>query len=143
MRWRAECSRSSGRAGGSSARWAVPEIALLRRAIRDELGERGFAMPGDDPAWYPTTEEFTRLYSVAGFVDIQAERIERPTDLPAGIADWVRTFRSGLFDMVMVPEWERDEIAAAIENAWLGRPAQSDGIYVADYVGCDLDARPG
>ncbi len=113
---------------------AAGNLALLRQAIRDELTARGYALPADDPAWYPTAEEFSRLYSVAGFVDIRAERIERPTDLPGGVANWVTTFRSGLFDMVMVPEWERDDIAAAIVGRVAGVLRKPDGSFFADYV---------
>jgi SAM-dependent methyltransferase len=109
-------------------------LALLRRGLRDELTERGYKLPDVDPAWYPGIEQFTRLYCVAGFTAVCAQLIERPTPLPGGIADWVRTFRSGLMDMAMVPEWERDDVAAATEarlSAELGRP---DGSFVADYV---------
>jgi SAM-dependent methyltransferase len=113
---------------------AAGNLALLRLAIRDELAARGYVLPADDPAWYPSAEEFSRLYSVAGFVDIRAERIERPTDLPGGVANWVTTFRSGLFDMVMVPEWERDDIAAAIEGRVAGELRKPDGSFFADYV---------
>ena len=52
----------------------------------------------------PTVDEFARIYAAAGFTGIEARLIERPTDLPDGIAGWVRTFRSGLLDVAMVPK---------------------------------------
>ena len=108
-------------------------LAILRRGLRDELSERGYQMPAQDPAWYASVEEFTRLYLVAGFEGIRAELIERPTPLPGGVAQWVTTFRSGLLDVAMVPEWERGDIAAAVE-ARLAPVLLRDGIWCADYV---------
>ena len=90
-------------------------LATLRRALRDELTARGYAMPAQDPAWYAGVEDFTRLYCLAGFDEIRAELIARPTPLPGGVAAWVKTFRAGLMDVAMVPEWERDDVAAAVE----------------------------
>jgi SAM-dependent methyltransferase len=109
-------------------------LAILRGGIRAELAERGYTLPAEDPQWYPAAEEFTRLYCVAGFNDVQAQRIERPTDLPTGIQGWVKTFRSGWFDVAMVPEWERDEVAAAIEARLAGELRRENGTYFADYV---------
>jgi SAM-dependent methyltransferase len=109
-------------------------LATLRRALRDELTGRGYEMPAQDPAWYASVEEFTRLYCVAGFSAIRAELIARPTPLPGGIADWVKTFRAGLLDMAMVPEWERDDLALAVEARVAPALRQPDGTFCADYV---------
>lgn len=120
--------RFAGEMGGEG------NIALLRGAIRAELTGRGYALPDTDPQWYPGVAEFSRLYATAGFADIRAERIERPTPLPAGIAAWVKTFRAGWLDQAMVPEWERDEIGRAVERRLEGVLRQADGSWVADYV---------
>ena len=109
-------------------------LATLRRGLRDELTTRGYQMPDRGPAWYASVEAFTRLYCVAGFCEVHAELIERPTPLPGGIADWVRTFRAGLLDMAMVPEWERDGLAAAVEARVAPALRQADGTFCADYV---------
>ena len=60
--------------------------------------------------------------------------LPRPTPLPGGVADWVKTFRAGLLDMAMVPEWERDELAAAVEARVAPALRQADGSFCADYV---------
>lgn len=108
-------------------------LQRIRQGLREELTARGYAMPERDPAWYAGVEEFTRLYHVAGFERIAAELIPRPTPLPGGLADWVRTFRAGLMDVAMVPEWERDDIAAAVE-ARLAPHLLAEGVWCADYV---------
>src|SRR5215210_4005067 len=85
--------RFAGEMGGEG------NIAALRGAIRAELSERGYEVPADDPQWYPSCEEFVRLYACAGFTGIQAHLIPRPTPLPSGVAAWVKTFRAGWLDV--------------------------------------------
>lgn len=119
--------RFAGEMGGAG------NLAAIRSALRDELEGRGYPMPDQDPSWYPDVEEFRRLYTVAGFCSIHAELVARPTPLPSGVTGWVRTFRSGLMDVAMVPDWERDSIAGAVEQR-LPQLRQADGSYCADYV---------
>jgi SAM-dependent methyltransferase len=120
--------RFAGEMGGEN------NVAVLRRGVREELQARGYSVPAEDPQWYPGVEEFVRLYGCAGFVSIQAQLIPRPTPLPAGVAGWVKTFRSGWLDVAMVPEWERDDIAAAVEGRCRPFLQQPDGSWTADYV---------
>jgi SAM-dependent methyltransferase len=109
-------------------------LAALRQALRDVLTERGYAMPEQDPAWYAGVDGFTRLYCIAGFTEVRAELIARPTPLPGGAADWVKTFRAGVMDVAMVPEWEREDVAAAVETRVAPALRRADGIFCADYV---------
>ena len=120
--------RFAGEMGGEG------NLALLRAGLRAELAERGFAQPETDAAWYPGIEEFVRLYACAGFTNIQALLIARPTPLPGGLGPWIRTFRSGWLDLAMVPEWERDDIAAGVERRLADALRQPDGSWTADYV---------
>ena len=123
--------KAGGRFAGEMGGYG--NLSAIRNALRAELDARGFEAPAQDPSWYPDVEEFTRLYCVAGFCDVQARLIERPTPLPSGVAGWVRTFRAGLLDLAMVPEWDRDALAEAVE-ARVPQLRQSDGTYHADYV---------
>lgn len=109
-------------------------LLTLRTALREELTARGYAMPDQDPSWYAGVDEFTRLYLTTGFSDIKAELIPRPTPLPGGAADWVKTFRAGVMDVAMVPEFERDDIAEAVEVRVAPKLRQPDGSWNADYV---------
>jgi SAM-dependent methyltransferase len=121
-------SRFVGEMGGEG------NIAALRRGIRDELKARSYPIPDEDPQYYPGREEFVRLYERAGFVDIEARLIPRPTPLPSGVAGWVKTFRAGWLDVARVPAEARDEVAAAIEARLRPVLLKPDGIWVADYV---------
>jgi SAM-dependent methyltransferase len=109
-------------------------IRTLRDGIRAELTERGYPVPAEDPQWYPGVEEFSRIYGRAGFVDIDAKITPRETDLPHGVAAWVRTFRAGWMDAARVPEDEQAGVAAAVERRLAPQLQRPDGSWFADSV---------
>ncbi|SEM50023.1 Ubiquinone/menaquinone biosynthesis C-methylase UbiE [Sphingomonas gellani] len=109
-------------------------VRTLRHALRDTVVAMGHVPPADHPQWYPSVEEFRRVYAAAGFEDIDAELIDRPTPLASGAAAWFRTFRVGFLDASGVPEEQREtlaEQAAAIAEPGL---RAADGTILADYV---------
>jgi hypothetical protein len=101
-------------------------LTRLRQALDDVLVARGFGPPTYAANWYPSVEEFTTIYEQAGFRDIEARLIERPTPLEHGVAAWVTTFRAGWLDRAGVPHEERQAIADAV--------AERVGSNIADYV---------
>jgi trans-aconitate methyltransferase len=112
--------RFAGEMGGEG------NLATLREALDDVLVTRGFGPPTYAANWYPSPEEFIAIYERAGFKDIDARLIERPTPLEHGVAAWVTTFRKGWLDRAGVPEEERAEIGSAV--------ADRVGSSIADYV---------
>ena len=112
--------RFAGEMGGEG------NLAVLRQALDDELVARGFGPPTYAANWYPGVEEFVALYEGAGFRDVDARLIERPTVLDHGVAAWVLTFRAGWLDRAGVPIEERQTIADAV--------ADRVGTDLADYV---------
>ncbi len=112
--------RFAGEMGGEA------NLARLREALDEELVARGFGPPTYAANWYPAPEEFIAIYEQAGFKDIDARLIERPTPLEHGVAAWVTTFRAGWLDRAGVPHEERQAIANAV--------ADRAGTDVADYV---------
>jgi len=76
--------------------------------------------------WYASAQEFADVYEAAGFTQVDARLIDRPTPLDHGVAAWVTTFRKGWLDRAGVPNGERGEIAAAV--------ADRIGTNIADYV---------
>ena len=112
--------RFAGEMGGQG------NIARLQEAVDEEMILRGYVPPADGKNWYPSPEEFAAVYEAAGFVQIDARLVDRPTPLEHGVAQWVTTFRRGWFDRANVPEEERTEIGEAV--------AERFGSDVADYV---------
>ncbi|TVV73780.1 class I SAM-dependent methyltransferase [Sphingomonas solaris] len=109
-------------------------IATLRAALYAELEARGYALPDGAPQWYPTPAAFTAIYAAAGFVDIEARLIPRPTPLPTGVTGWLRTFRVGFMDSAHVPDAEQPAVAQAVEDRLAPAFRQPDGTWIADYV---------
>ena len=109
-------------------------IAILRSGIREELTLRGYSVPPADPQWYPGVAAFSRVYASAGFSELEARIIPRQTDLPNGVAAWVRTFRAGWMDAAGVPDDEQAEVAAAVERRLAPKLRRPDGSWFADYV---------
>ncbi|MFC7536909.1 class I SAM-dependent methyltransferase [Sphingomonas sp. GCM10030256] len=100
--------RFAGEMGGAG------NLARLRAALDQELVERGFGPPTYAANWYPGVEEFAAVYEQAGFRDIEAQLVERPTELEHGVAAWVTTFRAGWLDRAGVPLAERPAVAEAV-----------------------------
>jgi trans-aconitate methyltransferase len=112
--------RFAGEMGGEG------NLEKLREALDEELIIRGFVPPVEASNWYASPDEFATIYETAGFREIDARLIERPTPIEHGVAAWVTTFRKGWLDRAQVPEEERAEIGAAV--------ADRVGSNVADYV---------
>ena len=112
--------RFAGEMGGEG------NLRRLREALDAELVARGYPPPLESSNWYPSVEEFADIYEAAGFDEIDARVIERPTPLPNGVGQWVTTFRRGWLDRAGVPEEERAAIAQAVAET-----VASDS---ADYV---------
>jgi len=112
--------RFAGEMGGEG------NIAKLRNTLDEELIIRGYVPPVEASNWYPSPDDFASVYEAAGFRDVDARLIERPTPLGHGVDKWVTTFRKGWLDRAEVPEAERAEIGTAVADKF--------GSNVADYV---------
>ena len=112
--------RFAGEMGGEG------NLKKLREALDEELVIRGYVPPVEAGNWYASPDEFAAVYEAAGFREVDARLIERPTPIEHGIAAWVTTFRKGWLDRSGVPEAERPEVAAAV--------ADRVGSSIADYV---------
>ena len=112
--------RFAGEMGGEG------NLETLREALDEELIIRGYVPPVESSNWYASPDEFAAVYEAAGFRQIDARLIERPTPIEHGVAEWVTTFRRGWLDRAQVPDNERAEIGAAV--------ADRVGSNVADYV---------
>jgi SAM-dependent methyltransferase len=112
--------RFAGEMGGDG------NLEKLREALDEELIIRGYIPPVEASNWYASPEEFAAVYEEAGFSEIDARLIERPTPIEHGVAAWVTTFRKDWLDRAQVPEGERADVGAAV--------ADRVGSNIADYV---------
>jgi SAM-dependent methyltransferase len=112
--------RFAGEMGGEG------NLNRLRDSLDEELIIRGYVPPVEASNWYASPEEFASVYEAAGFREVDARLIERPTTIEHGVSEWVTTFRRGWLDRAGVPEGERAEIGAAV--------ADRVGSNLADYV---------
>jgi SAM-dependent methyltransferase len=112
--------RFAGEMGGEG------NLKKLRDALDEELIIRGYVPPVEASNWYASPEEFAAVYEAAGFEQIDARLMERPTKVDHGVNEWVTTFRRGWLDRAQVPEAERAEIGTAV--------ADRVGSNIADYV---------
>ena len=112
--------RFAGEMGGEG------NLLNLRETLDAELIARGYPPPLESSNWYPSVDEFADIYEAAGFEQVDARLIERPTPLPNGVGEWVTTFRRGWLDRAGVPDEERADIAEAVPD--------SVGSDTADYV---------
>ncbi len=125
-------------------------IAAIRTALLAVLCREGVVVLGDGTAaaqevparsmppdqYYPTAAEYAEVLAEAGFAEVRAELVPRPTPLAHGMVAWLATFRGGLMDTLGVHGARR---AAVFEQtAELLRPAlcsEFDGdSWWADYV---------
>ena len=113
-------SRFAGEMGGEA------NLKKLRDALDEELIIRGYVPPVEASNWYPSPEEFAAVYEAAGFEQIDARLIERPTPIEHGVAQWVTTFRRGWLERAGAPEVEHADIGTAV--------ADRVGSNIADYV---------
>ncbi len=112
--------RFAGEFGGKG------NIARLRAALDAELVARGYPPPLESANWYATPQEFAAIYEAAGFTDVDARLIDRPTPLEHGVAAWIMTFRAGWLERAGVPRDEWDDVATAV--------AERVGVPEADYI---------
>lgn len=109
-------------------------IAALRAGIRAVLLRRGYPVPARETQYYPTAAAFSAVLAAAGFVDVEAVIVPRPTPLPTGMAGWLGTFRMGFLDHVGVGPGERDAVIAEICDFLRPLLADDEGHWIADYV---------
>lgn len=109
-------------------------IAAIRTALRAVLSAHGFSPDSGGGQTYLTAEAFTAIHSAAGFTDIEARIIPRPTPLPTGIRGWLKTFRAGFLDEAGVPETARAQVIEEVEALLAPALRDGEGNWIADYV---------
>ncbi len=112
-------------------------VAALRAGIRAVLERHG--LPWAEMQRYASADSWVATLAAAGFTDIEARIVPRPTPLPTGIVGWLRTFRAGfLGDLAPV---RATAIMAEIEHFLAPMLCDAKGNWTADYVRLRFTAR--
>jgi SAM-dependent methyltransferase len=91
------------------------------------------------PWRYPSTADFTRRLTAAGFTPVSVDLIPRPTPLAAGMAAWLRTFAGPVFEQL--PAAARDAALEETVNLLRWSLCDEQGNWTADYVRLRFAAR--
>jgi len=107
-------------------------IAAIRTALSAVLAPYGIDTETAAASFYPAPAIYRRLLEQAGFTIDSIELIPRPTPLPGGMEDWLKTFRNGVLEQL----GEKDREDAINKTVALLTPIlrDGDGNWVADYV---------
>ncbi|KRG72435.1 trans-aconitate methyltransferase [Stenotrophomonas chelatiphaga] len=96
---------------------------------------------GESPfSWYfPSVEAYSDRLRQHGFHVQFAERVERPTPLPTGIAGWLRVFAAPL--LADLDSTAASRVRVASETLLAELPRDASGLPLADYVRLRVLAR--
>lgn len=108
-------------------------VAAIRVAIRAVVERHRAAW--HEAQRYATAQDWTETLARAGFTDIEAQLIARPTPLPTGIAGWLQTFRIGFLHNAPATA------LAEIETLLAPMLRDPHGHWTADYVRLRFTAR--
>lgn len=120
---------------GGHGNVAAIHVALI--AVLERHGVKNAA--STSPWYYPTPEAYSVKLERAGFRIESIQLIPRPTPLPTGMEEWLKTFA-----LPFLKDLPESQHAAALgETVALLRPALCDegGKWTADYVRLRFDAR--
>lgn len=114
-------------------------IAAIRAVLQMVLRPHEIDAEEQAASFFPSADEYAALLTAAGFRVERIVLVPRPTRLPGGMAEWLRTFRSGVLELLPDGDCER-AIADAI-GALRPMLCDSGGVWWADYVRLRFSAR--
>lgn len=107
-------------------------VARVRGTLLEALARRGLDGAAADPWFFPSVEDYAGRLEAAGFEVAEIALIDRPTELPGRLGDWLETF-AGPF-LFLVPAAARPKLIAEVEDALAETLRGPDGRWVVDYV---------
>jgi trans-aconitate methyltransferase len=85
-----QCVKTGGRFVGEFG--AQGNVETIRSALHEALRRRGIEPLALDPWYFPSAEDFSNLLIKSSFNVRSIEIIERPTQLPGELLDWLEIF---------------------------------------------------
>ena len=119
-----QCLKTGGRFIGEFG--AKGNVETVRSALHEALRRRGIDPLAVDPWYFPSAEDFSSLLANSSFTVRYVEIIQRPTQLPGELLDWLeifaqpftnavgRDYRQGFLDEVC----QRSDTLRDLEGRW-------------------------
>jgi trans-aconitate methyltransferase len=104
----------------------------VRRALIDELNQRGYDGAAADPWYFPTPDEYRARLEAGGFDVRYIALIPRPTPLPGDIVDWLAIFAQSF--TAVLPETERRDYLEKVRARTKPRLCDAAGRWTVDYT---------
>ena len=114
-------------------------VAAILVALQAVLEKHGFGGLEDGVNYYPTPESYRARLERHGFTVREIQLIPRPTPLPAGMAAWLTTFRSGV--LASLPESLRPTVVEETVALLTSVLCDEQGRWTGDYVRLRFIAR--
>jgi trans-aconitate methyltransferase len=92
------CLKTGGRFIGEFG--AKGNVETVRLALHEALRRRGIDPLAVDPWYFPSAEDFSKLLVNSSFTVGYVEIIQRPTQLPGELLDWLKLFAQPFTDAV-------------------------------------------
>lgn len=114
-------------------------VARVEAGIEAALRRRGIDPAPLDPWYFPTPEEYGAKLRAQGFTVESIALIDRPTDLPGSLTDWLETFAEPF--VLALPPADRDAFRLEVQESVRPDLCDTNGRWKADYVRLRFAAR--
>lgn len=125
-----QCLKTGGRFVGEFG--AKGNVETVRSALHAALRRRGIDPLAVDPWYFPSAEDFSKLLANSSFTVRSIEIIERPTQLPGELLDWLEIFAQPFTNTIQKDHRGSflDEVCQRSETAL----RKAEGRWTVDYV---------
>jgi trans-aconitate methyltransferase len=113
-------------------------IDTIRRALIDELKQRGYDGDAADPWYFPTPQEYSARLEKVGFDVPYIALFPRPTPLPGDIIGWLTTFAQSF--TAALPQTERPDYLQSVRARIKAQLCDTAGNWTADYTRLRFEA---
>ena len=125
-----QCLKTGGRFVGELG--AKGNVETVRSALHGAMRRRGIEPSALDPWYFPSAEDFSNLLIKSSFMVRSIEIIERPTQLPGELLDWLEIFAQPFTNAIEKDHRGSflDEVCQRSETAL----RNAEGRWTVDYV---------
>ena len=125
-----QCLKTGGRFVGEFG--ARGNVETVRSALHEALRRRSIDPLAVDPWYFPSAEDFSNLLVTSSFTVRSIEILQRPTQLPGELLDWLEIFAQPFTNAIEKDhrQYFLDEVCERSETAL----RDADGRWKVDYI---------